>query len=51
MIDPEHRAGLTEGWKHMLEVVKSDFPRAARVTRSKDFFERGLGGSGGFTRI
>ena len=28
MIDPEHRAGLTEGWKHMLEVIKTDFPRA-----------------------
>ncbi len=29
MIDPEHRAGLTEGWKHMLEVIATDFPRAA----------------------
>ena len=29
MIDPEHRAGLTEGWKHMLEVIKTDFARAA----------------------
>jgi len=28
MIDPEHRAGLTEGWKHMLEAIKADFPRA-----------------------
>ena len=32
MIDPEHRAGLTEGWKHMLEIVKGDFPRAAGST-------------------
>ena len=29
MIDPEHRAGLTEGWKHMLEAVAQDFGRAA----------------------
>ena len=29
MIDPEHRAGLTEGWKHMLDVIATDFPRAA----------------------
>ena len=29
MIDPEHRAGVAEGWKHMLEVIKGDFPRAA----------------------
>ena len=29
MIDPEHRAGLTEGWKHMLEAVRSDFGSAA----------------------
>ena len=29
MIDPEHRAGLTEGWKNILELVKADFPRAA----------------------
>ena len=32
MIDPEHRAGVTEGWKHMLSVVKEDFPRAAGVS-------------------
>ena len=29
MIDPEHRAGVAEGWKHLLEAVKGDFPRAA----------------------
>ena len=29
MIDPEHREGLSEGWKHMLEAIKADFPRAA----------------------
>jgi len=29
MIDPEHRAGLTEGWKHMLAAVKGDFGGAA----------------------
>jgi len=29
MIDPEQRAGLTEGWKHMLEVVKGDFAGSA----------------------
>ncbi|PYT00661.1 MAG: SRPBCC domain-containing protein [Acidobacteria bacterium] len=28
VIDPEHRAGLTEGWKHMLGVLVEDFPRA-----------------------
>ena len=29
MIEPEHRAGLTEGWKHMLEVLVNDFGNAA----------------------
>jgi hypothetical protein len=29
MIDPEHREGLGEGWKHMLSVLTEDFPRAA----------------------
>jgi len=29
MIDPEHREGVTEGWKHLLDVVKGDFSRAA----------------------
>jgi hypothetical protein len=29
MIDPEHRAGVTEGWKHLLEAVKGDFAKAA----------------------
>ena len=28
MIDPEHRTGVTEGWKHLLEAVKSDLSRA-----------------------
>ena len=32
MIDPEHRAGVTEGWKHMLDVLATDFPRAAGVS-------------------
>jgi hypothetical protein len=29
MIDPEHREGLTEGWKVLLETVKADFGGAA----------------------
>jgi hypothetical protein len=29
MIDPQHREGVTEGWKHLLEAVKSDFARSA----------------------
>ena len=29
MIDPEHREGIGEGWKHMLEAVAQDFARAA----------------------
>ena len=29
MIDPEHRAGVTEGWKHLLETVRGDLSRAA----------------------
>ena len=32
MIDPEHREGLGEGWKHMLEAIKGDFPQAAAGT-------------------
>ena len=32
MIDPEHRAGLTEGWQQMLDTLKEDFPRAAAGT-------------------
>jgi hypothetical protein len=32
MIDPEHREGLGEGWKHLLEVVKGDFSGAAAGT-------------------
>lgn len=31
MIDPEHRAGLTEGWKHLLEAVKGDLSGAAET--------------------
>ena len=29
MIDPEHREGLTEGWKQMLEAIKTDFAGSA----------------------
>ena len=29
LIDPEHRAGLTEGWKYHLEAIAQDFGRAA----------------------
>lgn len=34
MIDPEHRAGLAEGWTKMLEMVKGDFSGAAAGTSS-----------------
>ncbi|MEO8573091.1 MAG: SRPBCC domain-containing protein [Pyrinomonadaceae bacterium] len=29
MIDPQHREGVGEGWKHLLEAVKGDFARSA----------------------
>src|SRR5947209_18622139 len=33
-IDPEHRAGVTKGWGHMLELIAQDFPSesAAQAT-------------------
>ena len=29
MIDPEHRAGVSEGWKQMLDAIKADFAGSA----------------------
>ena len=29
IIDPQHREGVTEGWKHLLEAVKGDFTGSA----------------------
>ena len=29
MIEPEHRAGVSEGWKQMLDAIKADFAGSA----------------------
>ena len=29
MLDPQHREGVKDGWKHFLDAVKNDFPAAS----------------------